>query len=86
MVPPPTGYFPLIVEGALRIEPTETETEAREGLRRFADAMIAIVRVAATDPQSLHNAPLTVPIRRLDETAAARPPYLPWAPKREHGE
>ena len=78
---PPTVYFPLIVEEALMIEPTETE--AREDLDRFADAMIAIAEEAASVPQVLHDAPLTAPIGRLDETAAARRPFLRWAPSGE---
>jgi glycine dehydrogenase subunit 2 len=74
----PTTYFPLIVEEALMIEPTETE--AREDLDRFAEAMIAIAEEAATDPEALHHAPTTAPIGRLDETEAARRPVLRWTP------
>jgi glycine dehydrogenase subunit 2 len=78
---PPTVYFPLIVDEALMIEPTETE--AREDLDRFAEAMIAISEEAATDPEALHEAPVTAPIRRLDEATAARRPVLRW-PSPEH--
>ncbi|HEX6031899.1 MAG TPA: aminomethyl-transferring glycine dehydrogenase subunit GcvPB [Tepidiformaceae bacterium] len=73
---PPTVYFPLIVEEALMIEPTETE--AREDLDRFVKAMVAIAREAATDPEVLHEAPTAAPIGRLDETEAARHPVLRW--------
>jgi len=75
---PPTVYFPLIVEEALMIEPTETE--AREDLERFAAAMIAIAEEAATDPEALRNAPNSAPIGRLDEATAARRPILRWTP------
>jgi glycine dehydrogenase subunit 2 len=77
---PPTVYFPLIVEEALMIEPTETE--AREDLDRFAAAMIAIAEEASTDPEVLRTAPTSAPIGRLDEAAAARRPVLRWAPTR----
>jgi glycine dehydrogenase subunit 2 len=77
---PPTIYFPLIVKGALMIEPTETES--REELDLFVDAMLAIEAEARRDPELVKNAPHTTPIRRLDETAAARNPVLRWTPKR----
>jgi glycine dehydrogenase subunit 2 len=67
---PPTIYFPLIVAEALMIEPTETET--RETLDAFCDAMIAIAREAADDPQMLKDAPHTRPVSRLDEAEAAK--------------
>ena len=67
---PPTIYFPLIVSEALMIEPTETE--ALETLDAFCDAMIAIAREAAADPQQLKDAPHTRPVRRLDEAEAAK--------------
>jgi glycine dehydrogenase subunit 2 len=67
---PPTIYFPLIVAEALMIEPTETET--RETLDAFCDAMIAIAREAAADPQMLKDAPHTRPVSRLDEAEAAK--------------
>jgi glycine dehydrogenase subunit 2 len=67
---PPTVYFPLVVPEALMIEPTETETKER--LDAFADAMLAIAREAAEDPQRLKAAPHVRPITRLDEAGAAR--------------
>jgi glycine dehydrogenase subunit 2 len=66
----PTIYFPLIVKECLMLEPTETES--KETLDSFCDALIAIVETAGKDPQSLKDAPLTLPVRRLDETRAAR--------------
>jgi glycine dehydrogenase subunit 2 len=67
---PPTIYFPLIVPEALMIEPTETET--RETLDAFCDAMLAIAKEAADDPQMLKDAPHTRPVSRLDEAEAAK--------------
>jgi glycine dehydrogenase subunit 2 len=75
---PPTVYFPLIVDEALMIEPTETEPA--EAIEAFAAAMIAIAREAERDPDLLRGAPYSAPIRRLDETAAARRPVLRWSP------
>ena len=69
----PTVYFPLIVPEALMIEPTETES--RETLETFAKILLAI---ANDDPEGLHDAPLTTPISRPDEVAAARTPILKW--------
>jgi glycine dehydrogenase subunit 2 len=72
---PPTVYFPLLVEEALMVEPTETET--KETLDAFADAIAAILREAATDgPEVARNAPYTTPVRRLDEVAAAKHPVI----------
>jgi len=71
---PPTIYFPLIVHGALMIEPTETES--MEELDRFIDAMRTIAREAIEDPDLVRNAPHRTRIRRLDEVAAARKPCL----------
>jgi glycine dehydrogenase subunit 2 len=71
---PPTVYFPLLVDEALMIEPTETET--RETLDAFADAVAQIVDEAIADPQIAAGAPYTTPVRRLDEVAAARNPVL----------
>ncbi len=71
---PPTVYFPLVVEEALLIEPTETET--RETLDEFVDAIVAIVREAAEDPEVARNAPYTTPVRRLDEAGAAKRPRV----------
>jgi glycine dehydrogenase subunit 2 len=67
---PPTIYFPLVVPEALMIEPTETE--AKETLDEFADAMLAIAREAADDPQLLREAPHARPVKRLDEVLAAK--------------
>ena len=75
---PPTVYFPLIVEEALMIEPTETEPRAT--LDAFAEAMLAIAREAREHPELLRNAPQTTPVGRLDEAGAARRPVLRWAP------
>jgi glycine dehydrogenase subunit 2 len=72
----PSTYFPLIVEEALMIEPTETES--KETLDAFCDAMIQIAREAETDPGRVHDAPVTTPVRRLDQTKAAREPDLRW--------
>lgn len=76
---PPTVYFPLIVEEALMIEPTETES--LEELDRFADAMLAIADEAANDPELVKGAPYTTPVRRLDEVGAARKPDLRYRPE-----
>ena len=75
----PSTYFPLIVEEALMIEPTETES--KETLDAFCDAMIQIAREAETDPPAIHEAPVTTPVRRLDQTKAAREPNLRWRAK-----
>ena len=75
---PPTIYFPLIVPGALMIEPTESES--KEELDAFCDAMLEIAKEAEADPDRLHQAPVTTPVRRLDETTAARKPVLRWSP------
>jgi glycine dehydrogenase subunit 2 len=71
---PPTIYFPLIVEEALMVEPTETES--LETLDRFVDVMRGIADQARTDPEALKRAPTTTPVGRLDEAAAARRPDL----------
>jgi glycine dehydrogenase subunit 2 len=76
---PPTVYFPLIVEEALMIEPTETES--KETLDAFIAAMIEIAERAESDPESLHRAPETTPVGRLDETEAARHPNLASLPR-----
>jgi glycine dehydrogenase subunit 2 len=67
---PPTIYFPLIVPEALMVEPTETET--KETLDAFCDAMLAIAREAAEEPELLKDAPHHRPVRRLDEVRAAK--------------
>jgi glycine dehydrogenase subunit 2 len=71
---PPTIYFPLVVPGAIMIEPTETE--CKEDIDRFIDAMQQIAREAAENPQLLHDAPHNSKVRRLDEVSAARKPCL----------
>jgi len=73
---PPTIYFPLIVSGALMIEPTESES--KEELDAFIHAMKEIAREAIENPEALHQAPTTTVVRRLDETSAARKPVLRW--------
>jgi glycine dehydrogenase subunit 2 len=71
---PPTVYFPLIVDEALLVEPTETET--KETLDAFADAIAAILREANEDPEQVRTAPHTTPVRRLDEAGAAKRPVI----------
>ncbi|MFN8176512.1 MAG: aminomethyl-transferring glycine dehydrogenase subunit GcvPB [bacterium] len=73
---PPTVYFPLIVEEALMIEPTESENV--ETLDRFADAMLEIAREARESPDVVHSAPHATPVGRVDEAGAARHPNLCW--------
>jgi glycine dehydrogenase subunit 2 len=75
-VHPPTMYFPLIVDEALMIEPTETET--RETLDYFIDVMKEIAREAADAPDLLREAPHDTPNSRVDEARAARHPDLRW--------
>jgi glycine cleavage system P protein (glycine dehydrogenase) subunit 2 len=75
---PPTISFPLIVHGALMIEPTETE--GRESLDAFIEAMREIAREVEEDPQIVLTAPHTMPVRRVDEVAAARNLVLRWKP------
>jgi glycine dehydrogenase subunit 2 len=73
-VHPPTIYFPLLVEEALLVEPTETET--KETLDRFAAIVAEILREAREDPEVARGAPYTTPVRRLDEAGAARHPVV----------
>ena len=75
---PPTIYFPLIVPGALMIEPTETES--KETLDEFIAAMKAIAEEAREQPERVRNAPSKPRIGRMDETRAARQPVLRWKP------
>ena len=77
---PPTIYFPLVVSGALMIEPTETETP--ETLDSFIEAMIAIAEETVSNPELVKTAPHSTPVRRLDEARAARKPVLRWEPGR----
>jgi glycine dehydrogenase subunit 2 len=78
---PPTIYFPLVVHGALMIEPTETET--RETLDIFVDAMEKIYDEALSNPEMVRTAPHTLWLSRVDEAHAARHPVLHWQPKEE---
>ena len=75
---PPTVYFPLVVHGALMIEPTESES--LEGLDRFVETLLAIAREAREDPGTVKAAPHRTRLTRLDETRAARRPVLRWQP------
>ena len=72
----PTIYFPINIPEAMMMEPTESET--KETLDSFADAMLEIDDRISTDPESLKEAPITTPVRRLDETKANREPNLRW--------
>ena len=74
----PSTYFPMIVDEALMIEPTETES--KETLDAFCEAMIRIAKEAESDAHAIHQAPVTTPVRRLDQTKAAREPNLRWRP------
>jgi glycine dehydrogenase subunit 2 len=77
---PMTMYFPLVVHGAMLIEPTETES--RQELDRFVEALRALAgAVKAGDVERFRNAPHLAPLRRLDETLAARKPRLRWRPE-----
>lgn len=71
---PPTIYFPLIVPECIMIEPTETQS--KESLDEFADALLKIAEEARTNPQLLHDAPHDAPVTRLDDVKAAREPVL----------
>ena len=73
---PPTIYFPLIVDSAIMIEPTETES--LETLDEFIDVMINIAKEAKENPEMLKTAPHNTPVGRLDEVRAARTPILKW--------
>jgi len=73
---PPTVYFPLVVDEAIMIEPTETES--KQTLDAFIDAMKQIAKEADENPDILHTAPHNTPVRRLDEVTAARKPDLRW--------
>jgi glycine dehydrogenase subunit 2 len=72
----PTVYFPLTVDEAMLIEPTETESV--ETLDAFADALVEIAREARREPEIVKTAPHTAPVKRLDEAGAARNPNLRW--------
>jgi|TARA_B000000609_G_scaffold97049_1_gene74025 glycine dehydrogenase subunit 2 len=75
----PTMYFPLIVDEALMIEPTESES--KETIDRFIDAMIMISELSKSNPKEIIDAPVNLPVERLDEAQAARNPVLIWAKK-----
>ncbi|MDB4975393.1 MAG: Glycine dehydrogenase [Myxococcaceae bacterium] len=75
---PPTVYFPLVVKGAMLIEPTETET--KQTLDEFVEAMATIRKEAQETPELVKGAPHLTRLRRLDETRAARKPVLRWSP------
>ncbi len=75
---PPTIYFPLVVHGALMIEPTESEP--KEGLDQFIESMVQIAREAETDPEVVRSAPHRTKVSRLDEVLANRKPKLRWKP------
>ena len=79
----PTVYFPLIVEEAIMVEPTESE--ARSSLDRFALAMIAIAKEVESDPDLVRDAPHTTPVARLDEARAAKELKLRWHPPETNG-
>lgn len=76
---PPTMYFPLIVEEALMVEPTETES--KETLDEAIEVFRELYELAGKDPDSLHEAPVTTPVTRLDEVGAARHPVLIYRPE-----
>lgn len=74
---PPTTFFPICVNNAMMVEPTETESKAT--LDRFIEAMEAIDREARANPEALRAAPLKSIVGRLDETRAVRQPVLRWS-------
>ena len=76
---PPTVYFPLVVRGALMVEPTETET--KQTLDAFCDSLLAILAEARQNPELLKTAPHLTRLGRLDEARAARKPRLRWSPQ-----
>jgi glycine dehydrogenase subunit 2 len=78
---PPTIYFPLVVHGALMVEPTESES--KETLDQFAEAIRSIVQEARENPDLLKSAPHRTPVGRLDEVRAARKPVLRWKGNKE---
>jgi glycine dehydrogenase subunit 2 len=76
---PPTVSFPLIVPGAIMIEPTETES--KQEIDAFIEAMLAIAKEAEDNPDLVKGAPYSTRISRIDEAAAARKPLLRWKPE-----
>lgn len=77
---PPTIYFPLIVPEAMMIEPTETES--RQTLDHFIEVMKTIAKEVEENPTLFRQAPMSAPVRRLDEVWAARHPVLKWEKKK----
>jgi len=77
---PPTVYFPVIVPEAIMIEPTETES--KEVLDAYADALLKIIEEAKESPELLHEAPHVTPVKRLDDVRAARHLVLRWTPEK----
>ncbi len=75
---PPTVYFPLIVHEAMMVEPTETES--KETIDAFIEAMRELAQLARDDPEALHSAPVTTPVGRLNETKAARDLNIAYTP------
>jgi glycine dehydrogenase subunit 2 len=75
-VHPPTIYFPLIVNEAMMIEPTETES--KDSMDKFIEAMIQIAREAVENPEIIRTAPHNTPSKLLDEVKAARNPVVKW--------
>jgi glycine dehydrogenase subunit 2 len=73
---PSTVYFPLVIDEAMMVEPTETES--KESLDAFAAALRQVAEEAVADPELLHGAPVTTPVGRLDEARAARQLILRW--------
>jgi glycine dehydrogenase subunit 2 len=73
---PSTVYFPLVVDEAMMVEPTETET--KQTLDAFAQALNTVAEEARSDPEIAHASPTTTPVRRLDEARAARKLVLRW--------
>jgi glycine dehydrogenase subunit 2 len=80
---PMTMYFPLVVHGAMLVEPTENESKA--GLDRFMAVIEELAQHAKTDGEFFRTAPHLAPRRRLDETLAARKPHLRWRPEPKTG-
>jgi glycine dehydrogenase subunit 2 len=80
---PPTIYFPLIVEEALMIEPTETES--LESINEYISALITIAQEAITNPEIIKTAPHTTPVKLLDEVQAARNPIVKWQKEEKKG-
>jgi glycine dehydrogenase subunit 2 len=74
----PTTYFPLLVPECLLIEPTETES--KQELDRFIDAMCEVLQEAETSPERVNSAPHSLPVRRLDDVRAAKELDLVWRP------